>query len=335
MKAHVLNTYGESATFETVEMARPETTSGHVLIRVAASSVNPLDVGIRKGAPSIFAPELPAVIHGDVAGVIENVGEGVTQFQPGDEIYACAGGVRGTAGGALADYMLADADLVAHKPHSLSMKEAASLPLVTLTAWEGLIDRANIQAGQKVLIHGGTGGVGHVAIQIAKWAGATVYATASSEDKLAIAKDLGSDHVINYRAESVQDYVEKYTDGKGFDVVFDTVGGKNLDQSIEAAALYGDVINILSGSEHDLSLLSPKGITLHGVLMLIPLLHNMKRDHHGKVLSKAAELVEQGQLRPLVDKRSFNFGEVADAHQYLESGEAIGKVTLTNPNFSK
>ncbi len=171
---------------------------GHVLIRVAATSVNPVDFKIRAGVVKDIAPDFPAVLHGDVAGVIEVVGEGVNAFKPGEEVYACAGGVKGL-GGALAEFLLADATLVARKPKSLSMREAAALPLVSITAWEGLIDRAKVQAGQNVLVYGATGGVGHIAIQLASWAGAKVFATASSDEKMASARELGADVVINYR----------------------------------------------------------------------------------------------------------------------------------------
>lgn len=180
-------------------MPRPEVRAGYVLIRVAASSVNPHDCNVRKGAaPSTIVPAFPAILHGDVAGIIEDVGEGVTAFHRGDEVYACAGGVKGTSG-VLADYMLADADLVALKPKSLSMVQAAALPLAALTTWEGLVDRAQVHAGQTVLVHGATGGVGHLAIQLAKARGAHVFATASTAEKARIARALGVDAAIEYR----------------------------------------------------------------------------------------------------------------------------------------
>ncbi|MBO0791654.1 MAG: alcohol dehydrogenase catalytic domain-containing protein, partial [Ktedonobacteraceae bacterium] len=151
MQAIVINEFGGPNVFQAMQVPRPEVRAGHVLIRVVASSVNPHDYNVRKGfAPPDIAPAFPAILHGDVAGIIEEVGEGVTAFHLGDEVYACAGGVRGTSG-ALAEYMLADADLVALKPQSLSMAQAAALPLATLTAWEGLVDRAQIQTGQMVL----------------------------------------------------------------------------------------------------------------------------------------------------------------------------------------
>lgn len=326
MKVQAIARFGDPSGFYSMDLPTPLVTAGDVLIRVAASSVNPVDCKIRQNGPD-FAPDLPAVLHGDVAGVIEAVGEGVNAFKPGDEVYACAGGVKGL-GGALAEYLLADADLVALKPKSLSMKAAAALPLVSITAWEALINRAQIQPGQTVLVHAATGGVGHVGIQLAKWAGAKVFTTASTEQKMAIAHELGADVAINYRQQSVAEYVAEQTHGKGFDVVFDTVGKENLDRSFAAVAANGTVVSISTRSTHDLSPLHAKGLTLHVVYMLIPLLSGQRRARYGKILFNVAKLVDQGKLRPLLDSKSFSFAEVAEAHRYVESGRAVGKVTL-------
>jgi NADPH:quinone reductase len=329
VKAQIIRSFGDPSVFQLEEIPKPEVLPGHVLIQVKATSVNPIDTKVRSGAVSGVAPEFPAVLHGDVAGVITEVGEGVTEFQPGDEVFGCAGGFKGTSG-ALAEFMLADARLVAHKPKNLTMEEAAALPLVSITAWEALFDRGQIKPGQDVLVHAAAGGVGHVAIQLAKWAGANVYTTASSPEKLDIAKRLGADVGINYRKESVQDYVQKYTNGKGFEVVFDTVGGENLDRSFEAAAVNGTVLAIAARSTHDLSPLHSKGLSLHVVFMLLKILNKDQRKHHGEILKKVARVVEEGKLRPLVDSNVFTFEEVSKAHEYMESNKAVGKIALKN-----
>lgn len=326
MRAQVITRYGGPEVFETQDVPVPDLKPGHVLIRCAASSVNPVDTKIRAGMPA-FKPDVPAILHGDVAGVVEAVGGGGDAFKPGDEVYACAGGVKGMAG-ALAEFMLADADLVALKPASLSMAEAAALPLVTITAWEALIDRARVQPGDKVLIHAGAGGVGHVAVQIAKAAGAIVHATVSTPEKQAIARELGADHVIDYRSVPVADYVAQYTGGKGFDVVFDTVGGGNIDHSFEAVRALGQVVLIAARTSHDLSPLHSKGVSLHVVLMLLPMLLGRGVARHGDILRRAADLVANGRLRPLIDPRRFAFEQVGEAHALLESGKAVGKVVL-------
>ncbi len=326
MQACVIDQFGDPSVFQQAEVAKPEIQPGHVLIRVAAISVNPVDYKIRAGIVAEIAPDFPAILHGDVAGVVEAIGENVSHVAPGDEVYACAGGIKGF-GGALTEYMLADADLVAQKPRSLTMA-AAALPLVGITAWEGLIDRAQIQPGQTVLVYGGTGGVGHMAVQLAKWAGAKVYATASSPEKAAIAHQLGADAVIDHREQSIEDYVAQYTDGKGFDVVFDTVGDDHLQTAFQAVTLNGTVVSLVSLSKQDLTLLHVKGLTPHLVFMLIPLLNNIGRAHQGKILSKLAHLVEDGVVRPLIDS-TFAYAQVAEAHQRAESGQTVGKVVLT------
>ncbi len=226
MKAYLTRSYGPEARLEAAEIPVPEPASGQILIEVKATSLNPIDnMFLRQDMG--FNPELPAALHGDVAGVVSAVGQGVDRFKSGDEVYACAGGFKGH-GGALAEYMVADARLVAHKPHTLDFASAAALPLVAITAWEGLIDRANVQSGQHVLIHGGTGGVGHVALQLAKSKGARVATTISTEDKAKIVRDLGADDIIFYRKQTVEQYVENLTHGQGFDIVFDSVGGQIL-----------------------------------------------------------------------------------------------------------
>lgn len=329
MKAQIIQSFGDPSVFQLEEVSKPELKPGHVLIQVKASSVNPIDAKVRAGAVPAVAPEFPAVLHGDVAGLVSAVGEGVTEFKVGDEVFGCAGGFKGT-GGALAEFMLADADLLAHKPKNLTMEEAAALPLVAITAWEALFNRAHLVPGQDILIHAATGGVGHIAIQLAKWKGATVYTTASSQEKLEIGTRLGADVTINYREESVHDYVQKYTDGKGFDVVFDTVGGENLDRSFEAAAVHGTVAAIAARSTHDLSPVHSKGLSLHVTFMLLKILNKDMHKQYGEILKKVAKVVEEGKLRPLVDPNMFTFDEVSKAHEYIESGKAIGKIVLKN-----
>jgi NADPH2:quinone reductase len=328
MRAIVIEQFGNPSVFKETDLTTPDVLPNHVLIQVAATSVNPVDYKIRQGTVADIAPGFPAVLHGDVAGTIAAVGSSVDQFRIGDEVYACAGGVKGL-GGALAEYMLADVHLVAHKPSSLTMAEAAALPLVSITAWEGLIDRAKIQPGQKVLVYGATGGVGHMVVQLAKWTGATVYALVSSDEKAAIAHQLGADITINYRQQPVEEFVAEHTNGQGFDVVFDTVGNDNLQNAFKAAKLNGTVVSIVSLSQQDLTLLHAKGLTLHLVFMLIPMLFNVNRTHHGEILSKLAQIVDEGKIRPLLDSRIYSMAEIASAHQYAESGQAIGKVVLT------
>jgi len=222
--------------------------------------------------------------------------------------------------------MRADAGLIARKPNSLSMKEAAALPLVGITAYEGL-QRASVQEGQKVLVHGGAGGVGHVAVQLAKHFGADVYVTGSGEKQLGIIRDFGA-APIDFKIERVADYVEQYTGGSGFDVIFDSVGGANMTNSFEAAALNGNVATTVSLLELDLTPAHFKGLSLHVIFMLIPMLYNHKREDHGAILTKLAEIADAGALKPLLDEKKFGFSEVGQAYERLAGGQAVGKVVI-------
>jgi NADPH:quinone reductase-like Zn-dependent oxidoreductase len=283
---------------------------------------------IRKmGKDLPLSPDAPALLGMDFAGIVEAIGEGVEGYTIGDEVYGCAGGLADLPG-TLAEYIVADSDLLAHKPKNLSMREAAALPLVGITAYEGLM-RGGIKQGQKVLVHGGTGGVGHVALQLAKHFGAAVYATGGGENQMAIIKNLGATP-INYKTESVQDYVDQYTGGAGFDLVYDSVGGANLTNSFNAAALNGHIATTVSLCELDLSPAHFKGLSIHVVFMLIPMLHNYKRKEHAQALKHIAQIVEAGALKPLLDEERFTLEEVGKAHARLESGQAIGKVVVEN-----
>lgn len=328
MKAMLIKSYGENAKFEPAEIEKPQVKAGHVLVKIAASSVNTVDTMIRKmGKELPLSPDTPAILGMDFAGTVEAVGEGVSTYSIGDEVYGCAGGLADLPG-TLADYIVADANLIAHKPKNLSMREAAALPLVAITAYEGLT-RAGIKQGQKILVHGGSGGVGHVALQLAKHFGADVYSTGGGDKQLALIEQLGATG-INYKTESVEEYVSKHTGGAGFDLVFDSVGGANMVNSFEAAALNGQVASTVSLCELDLTLAHFKGLSLHVVFMLIPMLHNFKREQHGSILRSIAEIVESGGLKPVLDKEHYSLEQAGQAHARLESGQGMGKVVVEN-----
>jgi len=328
MKAMLITEYGANAQFESKEIDKPEIKANDVLVKIAASSVNTVDTMIRNMGPDLpLSPAAPALLGMDFAGTVEAVGADVNQFKVGDAVYGCAGGLADLPG-TLAEYIAADSDLVAHKPKNISMREAAALPLVAITAYEGLM-RAGVGSGQKVLVHGGAGGVGHVALQLAKEMGAEVYATGSGENKMTLIEKLGAT-AINYKTETVEDYVQKYTNGNGFDVVYDSVGGANLINSFNATKLNGDVATKVSLLELDLSIAHFKGLSLHVVFMLIPMLHNHNRKDHASILSEVAKIIEAGNLTPIVDEKRFKLDDVNEAHAFLESKQAIGKVVVEN-----
>lgn len=297
-----------------------------VLVKIAASGVNPLDIKIRQGKAPHARHNLPAVLGLDMAGTVAAVGSDVTRFKPGNEVFGMTGGVGGIQG-SLAEYAAVDADLLAHKPARLSMREAAALPLVFITAWEGLVDRAKVGPGKKVLVHGGAGGVGHIATQIARAHGADVFATVSYPD-MGIATEFGA-VPINYETESVDSYVQQHTQGDGFDIVYDTVGGPTLDASFAAARIYhGHVVSCLAWGTHALAPLSFRGATYSGIFTLLPLLTGLGRFHHGEILAEAACMVDAGKLKVRLDSQHFSLGEVAAAHAWVTSGNAKGKVVV-------
>lgn len=328
MKAMILNSYGDDAVFEAAEVATPEAKAGHVLIKIGASSVNTVDTKIKNlGKDLPISPDTPALLGMDFAGTVEAVGAGVAGYSIGDEVYGCAGGLADLPG-TLAEFISADQNLIAHKPKGLSMREAAALPLVGITAYEGLM-RAGLKQGQKVLVHGGSGGVGHVALQIAKHFGADVYSTGGGEAQMQLIQRLGATP-INYKTESVEEYVAKHTGGAGFDLVFDSVGGANMANSFEAAALNGQIASTVSTCELDLTTAHFKGLSLHVVFMLIPMLHNHLREAHGEILRKLAQIVKAGELEPVLDETQYSLADVGQAYARLESGRAMGKVIIEN-----
>ncbi len=209
------------------------------------------------------------------------------------------------------------------------MIEAAALPLVSITAWEALFIKAKLTSKNNILIHGGTGGVGHIAVQLAKWCGATVFTTVLKNENFPLAKAFGASEVINATEEDVERYVSRLTNNQGFDIVFDTVGGSNLDKSFVATEINGAVVTTAARSTHDLSPMHNKALSLHVVFMLLSILNNQGRESHGKILSKIADIVDQGKLKPLIDPSQFTLESVADAHSFLESGKARGKIVIS------
>ncbi|MFC7007725.1 zinc-binding dehydrogenase [Halalkalicoccus salilacus] len=329
MQARTIDGFGDPDVFETREVETPEPEPGEVRISVAASSVNPVDYKIRRGDLPDFAPAFPAILHCDVAGTIDVVGDGVDEFEPGDEVYGMPGGVAGHPG-ALAEYMVADADAVAPAPESLSLPDAAALPVVALTAWEMLIEKADVDSEDTVLVYGGSGGVGHVGVQIASAAGARVVATGSTEEKRAISEELGADATVDYTEQSIEEYVEAHTEGAGFDVVFDPIGDDHLQTAFEAVRPYGRVVTTESSSTQELGAMHEKALSLDVVLAILPILRGEGRARLGRELREIANLVDDGDLEPLLDERRYGFTEVGEAHRRLEAGEGVGKIALEN-----
>lgn len=325
MRAAVLEAFGSPPVLRTVQ--RPTPGPDRVLVEVAASGVNPLDVKISTGRAAHAGVSVPAILGIDVAGVVVDVAPGVRGFATGDAVYGMTGG-GGDEPGSLAEYVTVDPALLAHKPRRLTMREAAALPLVAITAWEALVDRAGVAPGELVLVHGGAGGVGHIAVQLAIARGATVYATGSGSSLEQI-RALGATP-IDYTTTTVEQYLQTATGGAGFDIVLDTVGGATLDASFAAVRRYtGRVVSILGWGSHSLAPLSFRGASYSGVFTLQPLLTGEDRAHHGEILTAIAELVDQGDITPRVDPTPYTLAEVAETHRAVAAGTGSGKVVIT------
>ncbi|WP_066681140.1 zinc-dependent alcohol dehydrogenase family protein [Caulobacter sp. CCH9-E1] len=306
-------------------VARPTPGPGEVLVRVEASGLNPLDLKIRAEQAAHARNPLPAVLGMDLAGEVEAVAADVVGFAPGDRVFGLVGGVGGLQG-AHAQYVSVDAGLLAKRPVSLSARAAAALPLVAITAWEGLVDRARVRPGQTVLVQGGAGGVGHLAVQIALAKGARVYATALGEADQSYLRDLGA--VAIDGARSVADYVGEHTAGAGFEVVYDTGGGALLDASFQAVKRFGHVVSCLGWGVHALAPLSFKQATYSGVFTLQPLLSGEGRGHFGEILTEVAALADQGALKPRLHEGRFGLDALDAAYETLAGGRAGGKVVV-------
>ncbi|MBK1696425.1 zinc-dependent alcohol dehydrogenase family protein [Rhodovibrio salinarum] len=326
MRAQTLTAFGGPDAFKLAEVDDPrQPGEGEVLIKLAAASVNPVDTKLRGGGREI-APEPPTVLGCDGAGTVVAVGPGVSRFQEGDTVFGCMGGVKGH-GGTYAEYILADQRLIAPKPSTLDMREAAALPLVTITAAEAL-QRCHVGEGTRVLIRGGAGGVGHVAIQLAKARGAYVVATVSNPEKAEMAHQLGADAAPNYHQLSMDAIVQEQTDGAGFDVVLDATGRDDLSGAFAFAKVNGQIAAIVTTYTTDLSQMHAKGLSLHAVFMLLPMLTGQGKEAHTEILENARALAEDGRLRPHLDVEHFTLKTVPKAHERLESGKAVGKVVI-------
>jgi NADPH2:quinone reductase len=308
-----------------IELPRPQPGPGQVLVRIGMSGVNPLDLKIRDAAAAHARHPLPAILGIDLAGTVAAVGEGVTRFAPGDEVFGMVGGVGGLQG-TLAEFAAVDADLIAQKPGNLELRAAAALPLIFITAWEGLVDRARVRPGERVLVLGGAGGVGHMAVQLARANGAMVFATESAA-RLEIVESLGA--VAIDRALGPPEILAAYADGEGFDIVYDTAGGPSLDTAFQLVRPYsGRVVSCLGWGHHALAPLSFRAASYAGVFTLLPLLTGRYRAHHGRILAEAAKLAEAGSLTPRLDARRYTLETADDAHDAIRNRRADGKVVI-------
>ncbi|VVO75210.1 zinc-dependent alcohol dehydrogenase family protein [Pseudomonas fluorescens] len=316
MKAMILKSFGGPDSFELNDVPKPVPQAGQVLVRVHATSINPLDYQVRRGDYPDLVP-LPAITGHDVSGVVEAIGPGVSAFAPGDEVWYTPQIFDGQ--GSYAEYHVAAESIIARKPASLSHLEAASLSLVGGTVWEALTVRAVLRVGESILIHGGAGGVGHVAIQVAKAMGARVFTTVR-EANADFVRSLGADVVIDYTQEDYVEAIMRETAGHGVDVVFDTIGGDTLSRSADVLAQLGRVVSIVDIAQpQNLVQAWGKNASYHFVFT---------RQNRGK-LDELSALVERGQLRPHVGA-VYSLADIPLAHARLESANngLLGKIAI-------
>ena len=331
MRAILMTSAGTADVLQLRDIPLPQLTTGkHIRVRLAAAGINPLDTKLR--SKTIYYPDkLPAILGCDGAGVVDAVGSDVSRFKVGDAVYFNNGGI-GDEPGCYAEYTSVHEDYVAAKPGKFSMAESAALPLVAITVWEALLERAKLQAGQTILIHAGAGGVGHIAIQLARHLGARVAVTVSDAHKAAIAKDLGAEKIILYREQDFVAETLAWTDGRGADVVFDTVGGDTCLRSLHAACIYGKVVSLLSTplSLADTQTARLRNLSLCYELMLAPQLMKLheERIRQRNILEQTAALADAGKLKILVSK-ILPLAEAAAAHRLIEQGGVTGKIVLT------
>jgi NADPH2:quinone reductase len=329
MKAVVMSTPGGPEVLRLQELPEPAITHGRQLrVRLKAAGINPIDTKLRRRG-TFFPERMPAVLGCDGAGVVEQVGAEVERFAPGDEVYFCNGGL-GADPGNYAEYTVVDERFVARKPSSLSFAEAAGAPLVLITAWESLHDRTSIKPGQRVLIHAGAGGVGHLAIQLAKLAGAMVCTTVGSQAKADFVTSLGADKAILYRQRDFVEAVREWTGDAGVDLALDTVGAETFVKTFGAVGFYGDVVTILEPPrEVDWKEARMRNLRIALELMLTPMLYGLTeaRTHQAEILERGARLIDEGRLSLHVHQ-SLPLSEAATAHRLLESREVMGKLVL-------
>lgn len=328
MKAAYITRYGNINDVQIDEQPKPSLTENAVLVKVHAASINPLDLRVLEGEFKAILPvRFPFILGNDFAGTVVEVGSKVSQFKVGDEVYA-----KTDLNGAFAEYTVVQQSSLALKPQNISMEQAAALPLVGLTSWQALVEIAKVKAGQKVLIHAGSGGVGSIAIQLAKSLGATV-ATTTSEKNIPWVKALGADTIIDYKTMDFEQELKDY------DVVLDTQGGKTLEKSLNILKRGGRLISISGPPDKNFAEAIKANWFLKCVISLLSwsIRHKAKKrdisysflfmQPNGQQLSEISKLVESGKINPVVDK-TYTFSEIKDAFHYVNTGRAKGKIVL-------
>lgn len=304
MKAAIINEYG--TPLEIADIPQPALLVDSVLIEVHAASVNPIDGFVQAGYLKEMMPIIfPFTMGFDVSGVVVEVGEQVSKFKKGDEVFSRPNGMQA---GTIAEYAVINAEELAIKPANISHQEAASIPLVGLTAWQAIVTKGNLQKGQKILIHAGSGGVGTLAIQMAKHLGAEV-ATTTSAKNFELVKNLGADVVIDYKTEKFEEELSDY------DLVLDMMGGETLEKSFKVLKKGGYLVSIKGQDTQGLA--EQYGVHFEAFFMW----------PSGEMLSQLAQLISDGVLKPVID-RTYPIDQTQEAYDYIQTGRAKGKIVI-------
>ena len=330
MQAIVMNQPGGPEVFEARFLPVPELPSAqHVRVRLHAAGVNPVDTKLRANG-TYYPDRLPTILGCDGAGVVEAVGDKVARFRPGDKVYFCSGGIGGEPGN-YATYNTAHEDYVARMPANLDFSAAAAVPLVLITAWEALYNRVQLKPAERVLIHAAAGGVGHVAVQLARHTLARVAATVGDVDKAAFVRALGAERVIEYKKEDFVQAALDWTGGAGVDLTFDTVGGETFCKSFAATRVYGQVVTLLQTAcdANAIKTARTRNQGIHYELMLTPMFLGLHaaRVHQREILEEGASLIEQGKLKVQVSE-VLPLAQAAEAHRRIGAGHTTGKIVL-------
>ena len=329
MKAVVMSATGGPEVLETRKVDRPwPATGSDVLVRLTAAALNPADAYFRAFGPYLDSPG-PCILGHDGAGVVEAVGDEVETLRPGQRVCFCNGGIGGSFG-TYAEYAVVPQSQLAAIPDAIDDASAAALPLVLITAWESLYQRARLEAGERVLIHAGAGGTGHIAVQLAALKGARVATTVSTGDKAELVTRLGAERPIAYRDEDFTEVIREWSGGQGVDVALDNLGPEIFRQTIVALSPYGRLVTLMGMPGDDAEETAyVNNLTVHNVMMLTPMILGLQQrlDEQAAIVREGLQLLAEGKLRVEIDSR-FEAGDMVAAHRQLDLGKASGKIVI-------